>query len=43
VKFMRFAAWIEPGQADVLQFEPPALALKRLHARLVLEAAKPEP
>jgi ATP-dependent Lhr-like helicase len=32
------AAWIEPGQADVLQFEPPALALKRLHARLVLGA-----
>ena len=33
------AAWIEPGQADSLQFEHPAEALRRLHARLVLEAA----
>jgi ATP-dependent helicase Lhr and Lhr-like helicase len=31
------AAWIEPGQVDSLQFEPPADALRRLHARLVLE------
>ena len=30
------AAWIEPGQADSLQFEPPADALRRLHARLML-------
>ena len=29
------AAWIEPGQADALQFEPPAAALRRLHARLM--------
>ena len=36
------AAWIEPGQADSLQFEPPAEALRRLHARLVLQAAKAE-
>ena len=30
------AAWIEPGQADSLQFESPGDALRRLHARLVL-------
>jgi ATP-dependent helicase Lhr and Lhr-like helicase len=30
------AAWIEPGQVDSLQFEPPADALRRLHARLTL-------
>jgi ATP-dependent helicase Lhr and Lhr-like helicase len=36
------AAWIEPGQADSLQFEPPADALRRLHARLVLQAAEAE-
>ena len=30
------AAWIELGQVDSLQFEPPADALRRLHARLVL-------
>ncbi len=29
------AAWIEPGQADALQFEPPAAAIRRLHARLM--------
>jgi ATP-dependent Lhr-like helicase len=29
------AAWIELGQADALQFEPPAAALKRLHARIM--------
>ena len=34
------AAWIEPGQADSLQFEPPGDALRRLHTRLVLEAAE---
>jgi ATP-dependent Lhr-like helicase len=34
------AAWIEPGQADALQFEPPAAALRRLHARLVLQGAE---
>jgi len=34
------AAWIEPGQTDALQFESPALALKRLHARLVPEASE---
>jgi ATP-dependent Lhr-like helicase len=33
------AAWIELGHADALQFEPPAEALKRLHARLVLQTA----
>jgi ATP-dependent Lhr-like helicase len=32
------AAWIEPGPAEGLAFEPPALALRRLHARLVLGA-----
>ncbi len=36
------AAWIEPGQVDSLQFEPPAEALRRLHARLVLEVAEAE-
>jgi ATP-dependent helicase Lhr and Lhr-like helicase len=35
------AAWIEPGQTDALQFEPPAAAIRRLHARLVLQAAEP--
>jgi len=30
------AAWIEPGRAEALCFEPPALALRRLHARLAL-------
>ena len=34
------AAWIDPGQADSLQFEPPADALRRLHARLVLQEAE---
>ena len=34
------AAWIEPGQADSLQFEPPADALRRLHTRLMLQAAE---
>ncbi len=29
------AAWIEPGEAEALQFEPPAAALRRLHARLM--------
>jgi ATP-dependent Lhr-like helicase len=33
------AAWIDPGQTDSLQFESPAQALKRLHARLVLQSA----
>jgi ATP-dependent helicase Lhr and Lhr-like helicase len=33
------AAWIEPGQADSLQFESPADALHRLHERLTLQAA----
>jgi ATP-dependent helicase Lhr and Lhr-like helicase len=28
------AAWIEPGGGEPLQFEPPADALRRLHARL---------
>jgi ATP-dependent Lhr-like helicase len=32
------AAWIEPGPGEVLCFEPPALALRRLHARLALGA-----
>ncbi len=32
------AAWIEPGQADSLQFEAPAEALRRLHARLMVPA-----
>ena len=35
------AAWIEPGQTDALQFEPPAAALTRLHARLVLGSTAP--
>jgi ATP-dependent Lhr-like helicase len=29
------AAWIEPGGPDILHFESPAAALRRLHARLV--------
>ena len=29
-------AWIEPGGPDFLRFEPPADALRRLHARLAL-------
>ena len=29
------AAWIEPGGPDLLRFEPPAEALRRLHSRLV--------
>jgi ATP-dependent helicase Lhr and Lhr-like helicase len=29
------AAWIEPGGADVLRFEPAGEALRRLHSRLV--------
>jgi ATP-dependent helicase Lhr and Lhr-like helicase len=29
------AAWIEPGGGEPLQFEPPADALRRLHARLI--------
>jgi ATP-dependent Lhr-like helicase len=29
-------AWIEPGGPDLLRFEPPADALRRLHSRLVL-------
>jgi ATP-dependent Lhr-like helicase len=28
------SAWIEPGQAEPLQFESPSLALRRLHKRL---------
>jgi ATP-dependent helicase Lhr and Lhr-like helicase len=36
------AAWIEPGQVDSLQFEAPAEALRRLHARLVFQAADAE-
>jgi ATP-dependent helicase Lhr and Lhr-like helicase len=36
------AAWIEPGQIDSLQFEPPADALRRLHARLVQQTAAAE-
>jgi ATP-dependent Lhr-like helicase len=32
------AAWIEPGQIDALQFESPAAALMRLHARLFRHA-----
>ena len=34
------AAWIEPGQADSLQFEAPADALRRLHDRLMLQTAE---
>jgi ATP-dependent Lhr-like helicase len=34
------AAWIEPGQGESLQFEPAADALRRLHARLVLDATE---
>jgi ATP-dependent Lhr-like helicase len=33
------AAWIEPGQADSLQYEEPAEALRRLHSRLMLQGA----
>ncbi len=33
------AAWIEPGQADSLQFESAGEALRRLHSRLNLQAA----
>ncbi len=29
------AAWIEQGEADILRFESPEAALRRLHARLV--------
>jgi ATP-dependent helicase Lhr and Lhr-like helicase len=29
------AAWIEQGEPDILRFESPAEALRRLHARLV--------
>jgi ATP-dependent Lhr-like helicase len=36
------AAWIEPGQADSLEFEPPGEALRRLHARLVQPTAQGE-
>jgi ATP-dependent Lhr-like helicase len=32
------AAWIEPGPAEALSFEPPAMALRRLHARLALSS-----
>jgi len=32
------AAWIEPGQGEALQFEPPGDALRRLHSRLVQAA-----
>ncbi len=32
------AAWIEPGAVESLCFEPPALALQRLHARLALSS-----
>jgi ATP-dependent Lhr-like helicase len=35
------AAWIEPGQGDSLEFESAGDALKRLHARLVGQAAEP--
>jgi ATP-dependent helicase Lhr and Lhr-like helicase len=34
------AAWIDPGQGESLQFEPAAVALKRLHARLCLDATE---
>jgi ATP-dependent Lhr-like helicase len=33
-------AWIEPGQPEALHFESPADALKRLHARLSLNASE---
>jgi ATP-dependent Lhr-like helicase len=36
------AAWIEPGQSDSLEFEPPGDALRRLHARLVMQSAETE-
>jgi len=32
------AAWIEPGPAEALCFEPPGMALRRLHARLALSS-----
>jgi ATP-dependent helicase Lhr and Lhr-like helicase len=35
------AAWIEPGQEESLQFESAADALRRLHARLLLNAGDP--
>ncbi len=35
------AAWIEPGRGEPLQFEPPADALRRLHARLQQSARGP--
>jgi ATP-dependent Lhr-like helicase len=34
------SAWIEPGHSEPLQFESPASALRRLHARLVGCAGK---
>jgi ATP-dependent Lhr-like helicase len=33
------AAWIEPGASEALQFESPAAALQRLHARLATASA----
>ena len=36
------AAWIEPGPAEALCFEPPAVALRRLHARLAMSSRGPE-
>jgi len=35
------AAWIEPAHGEPLQFESAALALRRLHARLIGTAAEP--
>jgi ATP-dependent Lhr-like helicase len=35
------AAWIEPGGPEILQYEPPAEALRRLHARLALGIREP--
>lgn len=32
------AAWIEPSPAEALCFEPPAAALRRLHARLAMSS-----
>jgi ATP-dependent Lhr-like helicase len=37
------AAWIEPNPAEALQFESPAAALRRLHARLLAGAGGPRP
>ena len=37
------AAWIEPDGAEILRFEPPADALRRLHARLVLGMQEASP